>query len=48
MPEDWKVACIISVYKGKEGKGDCVNYRVIWILNVPRKLKVNLINKLIT
>ena len=47
-PEDWKVVCIIPVYKGKGDRRDCVNYRGITILSIPGKIygKV-LINRVI-
>ena len=38
VPEDWKAACIIPVYKGKGDRRDCVNYRGISILSIPGKI----------
>ena len=37
VPEDWKVACIVVVYKGKDDSRDCANYRGISILSIPEK-----------
>ena len=28
VKEDWKIACIIPVYKGRVARGECANYRV--------------------
>ena len=38
VPEDWKVACIVPVYQGKDDRRECGNYRLISILNIPGKI----------
>ena len=38
LPEDWKAACIVPVYKGKGDRRDCANYRGISILSIPGKI----------
>ena len=38
VPEDWKAACIVPVYKGKGDRRYCVNYRGISILRIPGKI----------
>ena len=38
VPEDWEVACIVPVYKGKGDRRDCANYRGISILSIPGKI----------
>ena len=38
VPEDWKPACIVPVYKMKGDRRYCANYRGISILNIPRKI----------
>jgi len=38
IPKDWQEACIVPLYKGKENKRDCANYRGIRLLSIPRKL----------
>ena len=38
VPEYWKAACIVAVYKGKGERRDCVNYGGIGILSIPGKL----------
>ena len=37
VPEDWKAACIVPVYRGKGGRRDCANYRGISILSILEK-----------
>ena len=37
-PEDWKAACTVLVYKGKDDRSDCANYRGINILSIPGKI----------
>ena len=37
VPEDWKAACIVPVYRGKGYRRDC-NYRGIGILSIPGKI----------
>ena len=38
VPEDWKAACIVPLYKGKGDRRDCANYRGISILSIPGKI----------
>jgi len=38
VPSDWKDGIIISLYKGKESKNTCSNYRPISLLSVPGKV----------
>ena len=38
VPADWKVVCIVPVYKGKGDRRDCANYRGINILSIPGKI----------
>ena len=38
VPEDWRNACIVPLYKGKGDKGECSNYRGISLLSIPGKL----------
>ena len=38
VPEDWKAACIVPVYKGKGDSRDCANYRGINVLSIPGKI----------
>ena len=38
VPEDWKAACIVPVYKGKGDRRDCINSRGISILIIPGKI----------
>ena len=48
VPEDWKVACIVPVYKEKCDRRHCANYRGISILNISGKLyRRVLINRVI-
>ena len=37
VPEDWKAACIVPVYKGKGDGRDCAIYRGISILSIRGK-----------
>ena len=30
VPEEWKAACIVLIYKGKGDKRECANYRGIY------------------
>ena len=34
VPVDWKVACIVHVYKGKGDRRDFANYRGMSILTI--------------
>ena len=38
VPEDWKKAVIVAIFKGKGSSLDCSNYRGISLLSVPGKL----------
>lgn len=38
VPEDWKKAVIVPLYKGKGAKGDCKNYRGISLLSIVGKV----------
>ena len=38
VPEDWRPAVIVSLYKGKGEKTECKNYRSISLLIVVRKI----------
>ena len=38
VPEDWKAACIVPVYKGKGDPRNFANYRGISIFSMPRKM----------
>ncbi len=37
MPDDWKKAIIVPLYKGKGSRSECSCYRVISLLSVPGK-----------
>ncbi len=38
IPDEWKNAVIVPLYKGKGNKDECTNYRGISLLSVPGKL----------
>ena len=38
VPEDWRKACIVPIYKGKGCKMECRNYRGISLLSIPGKI----------
>ena len=38
MPEDWRSAVIVPLYKGKGEKSECKNYRGISLLSVVGKI----------
>src|SRR5678815_4246569 len=38
VPRDWRRAVIVPLYKGKEDKGNCSNYRRISLLSVVGKI----------
>ena len=38
MPEDWKSAVIVPLYKGKGERSKCKNYRSISMLSVVEKI----------
>ena len=37
-PNDWVKAIIVPVYKGKESRDECENYRSVSLLSVPGKV----------
>ena len=38
VPEDWRSAVIVSMYKGKRKRTECRNYRGISLLSVAGKI----------
>ncbi len=38
VPDDWKKAIIVPLYKGKGGRCECSSYRGISLLSVPGKV----------
>ena len=38
VPQEWREACIVPIYKGKGEKNECANYRGISLLSIPGKL----------
>ena len=38
MPKDWKIGCIVPLYKGKGDPLECKNNRGISLLSVPGKV----------
>ncbi len=38
VPDDWKKAIIVPLYKGKGSRSECSSYRVISLLSVPGKV----------
>ncbi len=38
VPDDWKKAIIVLLYKGKGSRSECNSYRGISLLNVPGKV----------
>ncbi len=38
VPDDWKKAIIVPLYKGKGSRSECGNYRGISLLSVPGKV----------
>ena len=38
VPEDWRSALIVILYKGKEERAECKNYRGISLLSVAGKI----------
>ena len=48
MPEDFRDALIVALYKNKGSKADCGKYRVISLLSIARKIIARIIlNRLI-
>ena len=43
VPEDWKAACIVPIYKEKGDRREYANYRGISILSIPRKIYVRVL-----
>jgi len=43
MPTDWKDGIIVTLYKGKDPKFECSNYRPITLLSVPGKVFAHVI-----
>ena len=49
MPDDFRDALIVSLYKNKGSKADCENYRGISLLSIAGKIFARVIlNRLIT
>ena len=38
VPKDWKFSVIVPLYKGKEERTECKNYRGISLLSLVRKI----------
>ncbi len=45
MPEDWRKAIIVPLYKGKGNRDECKNYRGISLLSVPGKIYGRILNE---
>ncbi len=45
MPEDWRKAIIVPLYKGKGKREECNNYRGISLLSVPGKIYERILNE---
>ncbi len=45
MPEDWRKAIIVPLYKGKGNRDECNNYRGISLFSVPRKINGRILNE---
>ncbi len=45
MPDDWKKAIIVPLYKGKGGRSECSSYRGISLLSVPGKVYGRILTK---
>ncbi len=45
MPEDWRKAIIVPLYKGKGNREECNNYRGISLLIVPGKIYRRILNE---
>ena len=43
VPEYWRSAVIVPLYKGKGERTECKNYRGISLLNVLRKIYVGIL-----
>ncbi len=38
VPDDWKKAIIVPLYKGKGSRSECSSYRAISLLSIPGKV----------
>ncbi len=45
VPEDWRKAIIVMLYKGKGNRDECYNYRGISLLCVPGKIYGRILNE---
>ncbi len=45
MPEDWRKAIIVPLYKGKGNREECTNYRGISLISVPGKIYERILNE---
>ncbi len=45
VPEDWRKAIIVTLYKGKGNREECNNYRGISLLSVPGKIYGRILNE---
>ncbi len=45
MPDDWKKAIIVPLYKGKGSRNECGSYRGISLLSVPGKVYGRIVTK---
>ncbi len=45
VPEGWRKAIIVPLYKGKGNKDECNNYRGISLLSVPGKIYGRILNE---
>ncbi len=45
MPEDWRKAIIVPLYKAKGNREECNNYRSISLLSVPQKIYGRILNE---
>ena len=46
MPIEWKSACIVPLFKGKEDRFVCSNYRGISLLNVIGKVWQDIVERI--
>ncbi len=45
VPEDWRKAIIVPLYKGKGNREECNNYKGISLLSVPGKIYGRILNE---
>lgn len=45
VPEDWRKAVIVPLYKGKGSKEECKNYRGISLLSIPGKVHARVVTQ---